>query len=134
MYLFQVFVHARSLSPQQGQQALQQMIAQIDQQRVFAPDALKVVVPGGANQAESVFPDWLAKLLVWAGLAFDNVNFCYCKSYATMAEASAMLTWFDQQFRAWMIQEHPEHEQFIKQQIQVRVMDAADETQGLDAF
>lgn len=132
MIFFQVFVHARSLSPAEGQLALKRMMDQIDSQRAQGDSAVKVVA--GSNIATSQIPDWLAHYLAWAGLLFDDVNFCYYKHYPTLTEARGMMDWFDRQFRPWLIAQRPQDRDFVEKQIQARVLDESHENYGLEVM
>lgn len=78
MYKFQVFYN-RSISPEQGQWMLDQMINKFG---VQGPSDLKIAIPG-ITIHENPFPQWLQDWFTWAGFYYEDFNHCYVKDDLT---------------------------------------------------
>jgi hypothetical protein len=127
--LFQVFLN-RGLTPEQGQEFLRRMSKKIDNSPAPTPGAPGTVkMPGITRYDDSgrpVFPDWLANALRdRCKLEYDYMNLCYFKRYASEQDARAMMTWFDNSFRPWMMKVFFQYADTLKN-LQVRVMDEHD--------
>jgi hypothetical protein len=135
-YLFSVFMN-RGLTPEKGQEYLEQMVKVIDDNSKPiqlqpgsgqpAPTAQTVKIPGvntfGENNTpKGVFPDWLAESLQQVGLVYDTINLCFYRHFPTEQEALQAMNRFDQQFRPWMLQVHPEAKELVDN-VHVRIMD-----------
>lgn len=127
MYLFIILVH-RQLTPQQGQAALEQMQQEIDRQ--IGTAGFGAVRLPGVNQFENPFPDWFRQQAERWLLRYNDINYSYQRQYERRESAQAALDWFANEVRPWMRMHDPAFEQTVT----VRVMDANEETTGLDSF
>ncbi|MGH8670466.1 MAG: hypothetical protein ACREUA_00300, partial [Burkholderiales bacterium] len=76
----------------------------------------------GVTLHENPFPVWLREALEAARLRYNTVNFCYQGAYRTLDDAEKMRTWFDGQFRLWIVQEKKADQPFVDKLL-VRVSD-----------
>jgi hypothetical protein len=130
MYLFVVY-HNRQLTPQQGQQALEQMMQGIDTQQTRVSAGAGALRLPGVNRFENPFPQWLrdAATQEWK-LHYNDINYCYQQGFNARHEAESKMDWFERVARPWIRQRDPA----LEGNVQVRVMDEHDETLIFDSF
>lgn len=127
MFLFIILVH-REFSPEQGQAALDAMIANIDQQQIGG--SIGAVRLPGQNRFENPFPDWFQDAARGWQLEYNDVNYCYQRFYSTRAKADAALHWFDTSVRPWI----QSRDARWASTVSVRVMDDHADHHEYDSF
>jgi hypothetical protein len=121
-------MYQRVISPQEGQQKLEEIHNQIKQNAPAASWApIKIA---GVSRFEDPFAPWLKDILLKAGLQYDDFNFSFAKS-CDLREGQALLVWFEQ-IRAWASQS-PDWVEYMKF-ITARLLDLSPEAQTVETL